>query len=209
MGYLEETASDEYKPNNFIKCLSLPVISDGYPSVLSCAKAPIMFHEYARAHNWTNPEDPHDSPNMFANKTDKGFFKYIQQLGYGNHFNHHMGGYRLGCKRWMTDYYPVRERLIDGADCTEAPFLVDMGGNVGHELMLFGKNFPDHPGKLVLQDLPVTVKEASPEALGPAVDIIPHDLFKEQPVKGKSFLSSMLFVSLVKLSPLRDAIADS
>lgn len=200
MGYLEETASNEYRPTNFTKCLSLPVIGDGYPAVLSSAKAPIMFHEYARARGWTNPEDPHDSPNMFAHHTDKPFFPYVQSLGYGTHFNHHMGGYRLGCKRWMTDYFPVRERLIEGAaggggggggdddDDGDAPppppFLVDMGGNVGHELMLFQQCFPGHPGRLILQDLPVTL--ASIKTLDPAIEAIPHDLFTEQPVKGES-----------------------
>lgn len=49
MGYLEETGADEYRPTNFTRCLSLPVISGGYPGVLSTARAPILFHEYARA----------------------------------------------------------------------------------------------------------------------------------------------------------------
>lgn len=231
MGYLHETGPDEYRPTNFTRCLSLPVIGDGYPAVLSSAKAPIMFHEYARARGWADPVDPRDSPNMFANGTDLPFFPYVQGLGYGTHFNNHMGGYRLGCARWMTDYFPVRERLIEGAAAaagdfvvdidvdvvdddhhttngshpaeaavaprtsTSPPFLVDMGGNVGHELMLFQRCFPDHPGRLILQDLPVTLGQI--KTLDPAIEAMPHDLFTEQPVKGESrlffsFLSSCL-----------------
>lgn len=57
MGYIEEMDEDEYRPTNFTQCLSLRVIGDGYPAVLSSAKAPIMFHEYARARGWANPDD--------------------------------------------------------------------------------------------------------------------------------------------------------
>jgi hypothetical protein len=31
MGYIKETAPDEYKPTNFSSSLSIPVIGDGYP----------------------------------------------------------------------------------------------------------------------------------------------------------------------------------
>lgn len=33
MGYIEDTGVDEYKPTNFSKSLSLPVIGDGYLAV--------------------------------------------------------------------------------------------------------------------------------------------------------------------------------
>lgn len=91
----------------------------------------------------------------------------------------------------MTDYFPVRERLLEGAKTeTEAPiFLVYMGGNVGNELMLFQQCFPDHPGRLILQDLPVTL--ASIKTLDPAIEAMPHDLFEEQPVKGESLSLSL------------------
>ena len=31
MGYIVETGHDEYKPNNFSKALTLPIIGDPYP----------------------------------------------------------------------------------------------------------------------------------------------------------------------------------
>lgn len=193
MGYLEETGADEYRPTNFTQCLSLPVISGGYPGVLLTAWAPILFHEYARARGWRNPVDPADSPHMFAHQTDQPFFPYVHARGYLGPFSDHMGGYRLGCKRWMTNYFPVRARLIEGADEeAEAPFLVDMGGNVGHELELFRQCFPDHPGRLVLQDLPKTLESIT--SLDPAIQVMPHDLLQEQPVKGKSCSLSYLLL---------------
>jgi hypothetical protein len=31
MGYMTEVAADEYKPTNFTKSLTIPIIGDGYP----------------------------------------------------------------------------------------------------------------------------------------------------------------------------------
>lgn len=97
----------------------------------------------------------------------------------------HMGGYRQGRPPWMTKIFPVQERLIKGADTNpEAPFLVDIGGSVGHDLVQFHQNFPNHPGKLILEDLGVVLNQIpDPERLG-AIKKLPHDFLKPQPVKG-------------------------
>jgi O-methyltransferase domain len=78
----------------------------------------------------------------------------------------------------------VKERLIDGADTSpETPFLVVIGGNVGHDLMAFHRQHKNTPGKLILQDLPVVVGEI--KDLDPAIMPMGHDFFKEQPIKGE------------------------
>jgi hypothetical protein len=76
-----------------------------------------------------------------------------------------MGGYDLGCLPWMAPgFYPVKERLIDGADTDpEAPFLVDIGGNVGHDLARFHKFYPESPGKL---KIPWLTANMAPETRG-------------------------------------------
>lgn len=33
MDYITEVAADEYQPTNFVKSLTIPIISDGYPCV--------------------------------------------------------------------------------------------------------------------------------------------------------------------------------
>jgi hypothetical protein len=33
MGYIAETSANEYKPTNFSKALTIPIIGDGYPCV--------------------------------------------------------------------------------------------------------------------------------------------------------------------------------
>lgn len=43
--------------------------------------------------------------------------------------------------------YPVQENLISGAEAhSDAPFLVDIAGGLGHDLTEFKNRFPNHPG---------------------------------------------------------------
>lgn len=183
MGYIEESGIEDYKPTAFTKCLAHPLIGDGYVAVLPVIQALLSFHEYSRTRGYKNPENAKDTPSQFAHQTDLPFFPYLQSKGYGRYFNNHMGGYKLGCKVWMRDYYPVKERLFQGADMApEAVFLVDVGGNVGHEMILFQRLFPDHPGKLIAQDLPVVIGQI--KEVGEAVEPMAYDMFTEQPVKG-------------------------
>lgn len=112
-------------------------------------------------------------------------FAWQQSLGYGPHFNNHMGGYRQGRPPWMgPGFFPVQENLINGADTSpDAPFIVDIGGSIGHDLVQFKKFHPSHPGKLVLEDLPVVIGQI--QDLDPSIERVSYDFHEEQPAKGK------------------------
>jgi hypothetical protein len=115
---------------------------------------PHRFFEFARENKWQNPTDKNHTSMQRAYGTDKNMFEWLESIGYGDHFNKHMGGYGVGRPKWMDpSFFPVRERLVAGADTTDpsAPFLVDIGGGVGHDLEAFMAQHPDHPGKLILQ----------------------------------------------------------
>ncbi|GIJ83164.1 hypothetical protein Asppvi_001683 [Aspergillus pseudoviridinutans] len=185
MGYLIEIGEDEYRLTNYTKAMSIPVIGNSYLAMLSCTSAgPMRFHEFSRKRGWVNPTDAKDTAMMYAYGTNLDTFAWQQFLGYGTHFNDHMGSYDLGCLPWMDPgFYPVKERLIDGADTDpEAPFLVDIGGNVGHDLARFHSYYPKVPGKLILQDLPVVIGQI--RDLAPAIIRMEYDFHTEQPVKG-------------------------
>ncbi|KAK2730267.1 sterigmatocystin 8-o-methyltransferase [Colletotrichum kahawae] len=141
-------------------------------------------HEYSRKRGFKNPTDAKDTPMMYAYNTNKDMFSWQQDLGYDTHFNHHMSGYRQGRNPWMAPgFFPVKERLIEGADNNaEATFLVDIGGSIGHDLAEFHHYHPDAPGKLILQDLPVVIGQI--QELTPAITPMGHDFLTEQPVKG-------------------------
>ncbi len=87
---------------------------------------------------------------------------------------------------WL-DWFPVKEEVIKGLEQDEkAVTMVDVGGSLGHELLELKKRYPELPGRLVLQDLPETIKGvAETKVFEPAV----HDFFTPQPVEGKCILS--------------------
>ncbi|KAH8892452.1 S-adenosyl-L-methionine-dependent methyltransferase [Thozetella sp. PMI_491] len=185
MGYINETGPDEYKPTNFSKALSLPIIGDGYIVMLGgLGAAPLQFHEFARKRQWINPTDSGDTALKFAYHMDMDTFAWVHSLGYGMRFGNHMGGYRQGRLPWVAPkLYPVQQRLIDGADTgPDTPFLVDIGGSIGHDLVEFRTYHPNHPGKLVLQDLPAVIDQIAD--LDPAIERMKYDFFTEQPLKG-------------------------
>ena len=153
---------------------------------LSCTSAaPLKFHEYARKHGFVNPTDAQDTALMYAYETKLNMFEHQRRLGYDQHFNHHMAGYRLGRLPWMDPkFFPVEERLIKGANPDpSAHFLVDIGGSIGHDLEEFHTYHPSAPGKLILQDLPEVIKNIG--SLSPAIQPMAYDFHTPQPVQGK------------------------
>ncbi|KAI1498146.1 hypothetical protein F5X99DRAFT_394700 [Biscogniauxia marginata] len=80
--------------------------------------------------------------------------------------------------------------LVDGADLKDGGVLcVDIGGHHGVDLTRLLNKHPDLPaGSLVLEDLPEVVSGA--ESLNEKITILPHDMFKPQPVKGMTPQSS-------------------
>ncbi|KAF2875904.1 S-adenosyl-L-methionine-dependent methyltransferase [Massariosphaeria phaeospora] len=186
MGYIKETGVDEYAPTNFTKSLTIPIIGDGYPCLAggaheSCSKFP----EYMAKNNYATPTDVAAGPYQYAFNTTMNMFEYMQtHQPLGTQFNHHMGGYSQGRPSWMdAGFYPIEERLIGavgGSDDTAT--LVDVGGSLGHDIAKFNKKYPNAPGRLILQDLPVVINAI--QELDPKIKRMTHDFLTEQPVKG-------------------------
>lgn len=82
---------------------------------------------------------------------------------------------------WFEIYPPAQELASLDCDPTH-PLIVDLGGGRGQNLIRFKQQYPDHPGRLILQDLPSTV-EGIPE-LPDGIEAMGHDFFTPQPVHG-------------------------
>jgi len=93
-------------------------------------------------------------------------------------------------------FYPVPELVMDLKESDDV-LLVDVGGSLGHDLSEFQRKWPDMPGRLVLQDLPAVVEQAQSMSLHPRVEVMPHDFFTEQPVKGRLSQISLFRSSLI------------
>ncbi|KAF2262889.1 hydroxyindole O-methyltransferase [Lojkania enalia] len=186
-GYLDMTAPDEFTPNNFSKSLSMPVMSSGYYT-----GPPILNPTFLHAHDWLKdrgykiPRDKNDTAYQVAHNTKLHWFEHIQSTPpHGQNFNDHMAGYLLGRPSWSDEgFYPVKKRLLEGFDLgnNDSVLLVDIGGGIGHYTEQFRSKFPDAPGRLILQDLPVVLGQI--QGLHPRIERMEYDFFTGQPVKG-------------------------
>ncbi|KAJ5449923.1 Plant methyltransferase dimerization [Penicillium daleae] len=79
--------------------------------------------------------------------------------------------------------------ILDHADLgADTPLLVDIEAGRGHELIGFRKRFSDALGRLILDDLPMFIKEiqGAQDLTAAGVDIVPCDFFKQvQQVHGE------------------------
>jgi len=110
-----------------------------------------------------------------------------------------------GRPHWSDEaggFYPVRERLIKGADkSSDAAFLVDVGGGHGQDFPRLLANVPQKeiPGRLVLQDQPHVIDEIAEGSLPASVEKMGYDFFTAQPVQGESRCSYTSDSSLTDL----------
>lgn len=89
-------------------------------------------------------------------------------------------------------FYPVDINLaIDAKTEDGAVFLVDIGGGKGHDLQELHREYPELPGKLVLQDLRGVVQEAESSGLDEEIVTMEHDFFTPQPIKGNPYKCSV------------------
>ena len=134
---------------------------------------------------YRNPTNLAHCPFQKAFLTDDVFFdwfpKHPEVL---QDFTLWMTAQRQGRTTWL-DFFPFEEQLtkeFKGSRDAEKVILVDVGGGIGHEIEEIKKRYPQVEGKFVLQDLPDTLRQALPV---PGMQIMSHDFFTPQPVKGK------------------------
>ena len=96
-----------------------------------------------------------------------------------------MGGRRQGERSWFDPhYFPVEMKIQDSGLNDGMALLVDVGGGLGHDAEAFRKSFPNLPGRLIVQDLPASIKQAAP--VGRGIEMMSHDFFSPQPIQGES-----------------------
>ncbi|KAI1852959.1 hypothetical protein JX265_012848 [Neoarthrinium moseri] len=128
---------------------------------------------------------PQTIPLQMAYGNEQNCFEYLRSIGYGQQVNNHMGGYRQGRLPWIhPSIYPVETTILAGADTSpDTTLIVDVAGGLGHDISEFQRMYPNHPGKFVLQDLPVVIADAE-KTIDPRIECMGHDFLAEQPIKG-------------------------
>lgn len=179
---IEEISHGQYQQTEFSKSLIKPVFGEWinylYDATIPC------FHkmpEYLAKTGYKNPADPNDGIFQYTKGYQGGLFEYYDTHPVeGKSFNNVMGGV-MANQAGMLDIFPY-ERLADSeANDSKAPLLVDVGGNVGHDIEKFRAVHPELASRLVLQDRPDVVRIAKCPS---TVQIMAHDFFTPQPIKG-------------------------
>jgi hypothetical protein len=153
---------------------------DDYNSVWTATPA------WLAQRSWQNPSDARDTPSATTwNTPNTTLFEYLSQNPVqGARFGCMMAMQAGGKTMWADEgAYPVRERLGNASD--DEVLVVDIGGGAGHDLLGFRARYPDLKGKLVLQEMPYMVEKIKREgACEGVVELMDHDFYGEQPVKG-------------------------
>jgi demethylsterigmatocystin 6-O-methyltransferase len=113
-----------------------------------------------------------DLINILMSKPDsaRGFGTLMSTWGEGNSL--------------IQNLIPLDEMLGKSfEESAEAVMWVDVGGGYGQKTIALKQALPTLPGRFIVQDLPGTVENA-PKHEG--IELIGHDFFTEQPIKGKS-----------------------
>lgn len=147
--------------------------------------------DYLEEKGYKNPDDAYDSPFQYALGTKLHCFDWLaKKPKLQQAFNTTMKtSMALRGLQWF-DYFPVEEKLH--VESSSAPLLVDVGGNIGHDLASFKQKYPNIPGKLILQDLSVVIDNTNDLPSG--IEAMKYNFFDPQPVKGAKayYLRSVL-----------------
>ena len=140
--------------------------------------------EYLAATGWKDPDDPSHGPYPFISDGKQFWDRADEQPILRERFDNFMTAQREVSSNWI-DRCPIDElfgsRLRTDPD---AVLIVDIGGGVGHDLKYFKAKHGDMPGRLVVQDLPGTMKHAR-ELPAEGVELCEYDMFTPQPIKGE------------------------
>ncbi|SPB49209.1 unnamed protein product [Aspergillus niger] len=208
-----ETKNGEYTTNGFSFTLAHTKYSDSFPaaSVVStvlpiCTVADennsmgsmyppnLTIPKFLRQNHYQNPTDGRHCPLQMAFNTTDAFFEHLAHSpSLNTQFNNFMSVYHQGHASWMDPgFYPVDQLLHQFPTGNNDVLLVDVGGGKGHDLNELCTKWPNLPGRLILQDQPAVLAEAT--GLHSSIECMAHDFFAEQPVKGARayFLHSIL-----------------
>ncbi|KAJ5100113.1 hypothetical protein N7532_007114 [Penicillium argentinense] len=178
LGLCTSSEPEVYRATEKTASMTQPIGKDGVPCIYDLTLPTLSkLPEYLRRHNYINPQEYATSPMKWA--VGQSQFEWL--AGNKKHqdlFNSYMSSRREGKPNWFS-VYPI-QRLVEGAsDHPDAIFLVDIGGNQGHDLARLHAEYPAYPGRLMLQDLPNIISSVD----RPGIEKSAYSFLDPQPIK--------------------------
>ncbi|KAI9757584.1 MAG: hypothetical protein M4579_003396 [Chaenotheca gracillima] len=192
-GFVSEVGTGLFAATSLTRALTKPHVQAGVihwydQSLPVLATAP----SYFKKRGYRPPESSTAGPLQFANGTSLDTYQYWETLpGVIENFNTFMEGHFAGKRLSWLEWFPLKQRVIDGASPAGSSILfVDVGGGRGHEAKAVKTEYPHAPGRIVLQDLPHVVEDVRDNS----IEVAKYNFFEPQPLQGARayFLSNIL-----------------
>ncbi|CAG8108135.1 unnamed protein product [Penicillium olsonii] len=181
LGLCTSSEFQVYKANEKTAAMAQPAGRDGVPCIYDLTLPTLeKLPQYLRTHGFSNPDDYNNSPMQWA--VGQSQFEWLaDHKDHQSSFNSYMASRRQHRPMWFN-FYPVQRLMGDATPFHDTVFIVDVGGNQGHDLSKFSEKYKHLPGKLILQDLPQIVSGVSGRELG--IEVMPYNFMDPQPVQG-------------------------
>ena len=127
------------------------------------------------------PREPHETPFYLA-KNHTLFDWLKKETVQRRRFDNLMSWRRREILRWYEVFPVAKLTLPTLRSDFSAVLVVDVGGSQGHDILGFRDRYPNLPGRLILEELPETLRSISEPLEG--VEAICYDFFTPQPIQG-------------------------
>ncbi|MCJ1251523.1 hypothetical protein MMC30_008758 [Trapelia coarctata] len=179
----DEAGEEKYAHNElsrgFILLESRNMFKEIYDLI---SKGAYALPEFLAKTGWQNPEDYNNSAFHLGQHTDLGFWEFLESN------EEHMKNFNVGMRSQATvqefeNPYPFDKELNKGPVGEDEVVLVDVGGGRGHALERIKERYPGLKGRLILQDLEMTIKDAVAGGLAPGTEAQAANFFEPNPAK--------------------------
>lgn len=151
-----------------------------------CLPAWLKLPSFLAMTGWQNPASTLNTPHHLAWNQPPETVTIWEILANSPHLGavmRYIAHFNEGREDWL-DFYPVKQRLIDGAyTSNNGVAMVDVGGGDGCQTKAFRKRFPMLPGRYIVQDLSHVLPKDKSRIDG--IEFMEHNFMTEQPIKGK------------------------
>ncbi|KAI0506275.1 S-adenosyl-L-methionine-dependent methyltransferase [Xylaria bambusicola] len=178
---LQETSIAVFKPTPLSIAFASPVYNEWmnhfYDALIPVfSKLPI----YLAQHDYKAPSDPTNGVFQFAKEFKGDLFHYYREHPVkGASFDLVMSSVMAHQASWVDIFPP--EILFETDIGGDTPLVVDVGGNIGHDIEKFREKHPDTAARLYLEDLPHVLERAK---CNKTVNRVAYDFFTPQPITG-------------------------
>ncbi|KAL8767940.1 MAG: hypothetical protein Q9209_005728 [Squamulea sp. 1 TL-2023] len=189
VGFVAQTKPGTWSPSHITHSLALPSSEANVTEAFICEFPFLIDLPTFLSHtHYKNPLDSTHTVAQFAHKTDKHWFEWAtkerpQQF---EALNQYMAT-NLHAQTGI-DVFPFDTILpgLFGAERStilnpDQVLFTDIGGGRGQICEAFKSRYPTLPGRIIVQDLPLTLAGVTPPS---GIEALHHDFFQPQPIKG-------------------------